>query len=80
MKVPAIKKIVESYTVAEMQSAEEMLMEEQTPSIDIEGDDEGEKLTHVMASIFIKTKMQEESIPFTQALRAFTQRVRNSIS
>ena len=80
MKVPAIKKIVESYTVAEMQSAEEMLMEEQTPTIDIEGDDEGEKLTHVMASIFIKTKMQEESIPFTQALRAFTQRVRNSIS
>lgn len=80
MKVPAIKKIVESYTVAEMQSAEEMLMEEQTPTIEVEGDDEGEKLTHIMASIFIKTKMEEEAMPFTQALRAFTQRVRNSIS
>ena len=80
MKVPSIKKIVESYTVAEMQSAEEMLLEEQIPTIEVEGDDEGEKLTHIMASIFIKTKMEEEGMPFTQALRAFTQRVRNSIS
>lgn len=80
MKVPAIKKLVEQYTVAQLQAAEEMLMEEQTPSIEIEGDDEGEKLTHIMASIYIKTKMEEEALPFTQALRAFTQRVRNSIS
>lgn len=80
MKVPTIKKLVEEYTVAQLQAAEEMLLEELTPAINVEGDDDGEKLTHIMASIYIKTKMEEEAMPFTQALRAFTQRVRNSIS
>lgn len=42
MKTPAIKKLVETYTLAQLQDAENALLEEQAPSIEIEGDDEGE--------------------------------------
>jgi ribosomal protein S3 len=55
------------------------MLEEQKPSIEVEGKDEGECLTHVLAAIYIKEKM-EQGVAFNQALRDFSQRVRNSIS
>lgn len=80
MKIPAIKKLVENYTLAQLQDAENALLEEQRPAIEVDGDDEGECLTHVLASIYIKDKMEKEGTVFNQALRDFSQRVRNSIS
>ena len=79
MQIPVIKKLVESYSLVQLQSAEEAMMEEQKPAIDVEGKDEGECLTHVLASIYIKQKMEQGSA-FNQALRDFSQRVRKSIS
>ncbi len=80
MKIPAIKKLVENYSLPQLQEAENAILDEQTPTIEIEGDEEGERLTHILASIYIKDKMEKEGTPFTQALRDFSQRVRNSIS
>lgn len=79
MKIPAIKKLVESYTVDELKKAEEALYDEQSIDIDVDGEDEGEKLTHILAAIDILNEMQK-GIEFTQALRNYTQRVRKSIS
>jgi len=79
MKLPAIKALVETYSLAELQEAEIAILEEQTPAIDIEGADEGEQLTHVMGAIFIKGKMEKDNLPYNQALREFTLKVRNSI-
>jgi len=79
MQIPVIKKLVEQYSLVQLQSAEAAMMEEQKPAIEVEGKDEGECLTHVLASIYIKEKM-EQGTAFNQALRDFSQRVRNSIS
>ena len=79
MQIPIIKKLVEQYSLAQLQSAEEAMLEEQKPTIEVEGKDEGECLTHVLASIYIKEKM-EQGTAFNQALRDFSQRVRKSIS
>ncbi len=79
MQIPIIKKLVEAYSLVQLQSAEEAMLEEQKPSIEVEGKDEGECLTHVLAAIYIKEKM-EQGVAFNQALRDFSQRVRNSIS
>ena len=79
MQIPIIKKLVEKYSLAQLQSAEEAMMEEQKPAIEVDGKDEGECLTHVLASIYIKEKMEQGSA-FNQALRDFSQRVRKSIS
>ncbi len=80
MQIPVIKKLVETYTLAQLQDAEAAMMEELKPTIEVEGKDEGECLTHVLASIYIKDKMENHGIAFNQALRDFSQRVRNSIS
>jgi hypothetical protein len=79
MQIPIIKKLVESYSLIQLKDAEDAMMEEQKPAIEVEGKDEGECLTHVLASIYIKEKM-EQGTAFNQALRDFSQRVRNSIS
>lgn len=80
MKVPAIKKAVESYSIEELKAAEESILNESTPTIEIEGDDEGEQLTHILAAIWIKEEMAEKGIEFRDGLRAYSQRVRKSIS
>ena len=79
MQIPIIKKLVEAYTLVQLQDAEAAMMEEQKPAIEVDGQDEGECLTHVLASIYIKEKM-EQGTAFNQALRDFSQRVRKSIS
>jgi hypothetical protein len=80
MKIPAIKKLVENNTIAQLRQAEDALLEEQNPAIQIDGEDEGEQLTHVLAAIQILHTMEHEAIDFPTALRAYTQKVRVSIS
>ena len=79
MKIPAIKKAVELFTTEQLREAEQALYEEEMPVISIEGDDEGEMLTHVLAALEIKENMVK-GMDFKDALRAYTQRVRNSIN
>ena len=80
MQIPIIKKIAEKYTAAELQKAEEALLEELTPEIEIEGKDEGEKLTHIMAALWVKEEMEKNGLPVGKAVRNYTVKVRNSIS
>lgn len=79
MKIPAIKKLVEQYKVHELQAAEAALLEEQAPALEVEGDDEGEKLTHILAAIWIRNAMDRDGLEFTKALREYSARVRKSI-
>lgn len=79
MKIPVIKKVAEQYSLVELKQAEADLYDERPLTIEVEGDDEGERLTHVLAAIDIKENM-EKGMDFKEALRAYTQRVRNSIS
>jgi hypothetical protein len=80
MKIPVIKKIVDTYTITQLRAAEEDLYNEKSPSIEIDGDDEGEQLTHILAAIFILEKMESDGLDYKAALRAYTQKVRDSIS
>jgi hypothetical protein len=80
MKIPAIKQLVESYTIEELVKAEEALLEEQPLAIEVDGNDEGEQLTHVMAAIWILQDMEKTGQDFKTSLRSYTQKVRNSIS
>ena len=80
MKIPVIKKLAEQFSIAELEKAEAVLYEELQPDIEIPGEDEGEQLTHVMASLEILREIRETGCEFNVALRNYTQRVRNSIS
>ena len=79
MKIPVIKKLVETYSTAELEKAEIEIMEEQIPSIEVEGEDEGEQLTHVIAAAWIQNEMRINNLEFKDALRNYTKKVRSSI-
>ena len=80
MKIPAIKKLVENNTLEELMAAEAAIVDEQQPAIAVEGEDEGEQLTHVLAAVWILNEMEDNGTDFKSALRAYTQKVRVSIS
>lgn len=63
-----------------LREAEDALIEEEPLPFEVEGDDEGEKLTHILAAIFILERMKSEGIEFKAALREYTRIVRESIS
>lgn len=80
MKIPVIKKLVEDHDIEVLDKAEMALLNEEMPEIEIGGDDEGEQLTHVMGAKWIKEHMQAQGVEFKKALRAYTLKVRKSIS
>jgi hypothetical protein len=80
MKIPAIKKLVENESLDALMAAENAIMEEQPLAIEVEGDDEGEQLTHVIAAAWILNYMNDNSVDFKTALREYTKKVRVSIS
>lgn len=80
MQIPVIKQLAETHSIAVLRAAEDAIINEQKPAIEIQGKDEGEQLTHVLAAIEILSDMEKGGIDFRTALRNYTQRVRNSIS
>jgi hypothetical protein len=80
MKIPAIKKAVESYNIEQLLQAENDIINEKSLSIDLGGSDDGENLTHALAAIWIIKEMKLQKIDFPSALRQYTQKVRSSIS
>lgn len=80
MKIPAIKKLLENYDQATLRDAEARLIEDVPLDIDVEGEDEGEQLTHIIAAIYIAEMMEHDKVDFKTALRDYTSRVRGSIS
>jgi hypothetical protein len=80
MKLPVIKHLVESYSIEELQLAEQNLLDEKPLNIKVEGEDEGEQLTHILGAIDVLDRVQLDNKDKSTALREFFQRVRNSIS
>ena len=79
MRIAVIKILVEKYSYIELKTAEEKIAEGEIPAIEIEGEDEGEQLTHAYAAMEIKKEIEDGKDAKT-ALREFTLRVRNSLS
>lgn len=80
MKLAVIKKLAETQSLENLRLAEEAILNEEKPLIEIEGEDEGEQLTHAIAAIQILKDMESQRVDLRTALRAYTERVRNSIS
>ena len=80
MKIAVIKSLVESHTLERLRKAEEDVLAGVAGDFEIPGNDEGEKLTHVLAAIEILENMQTTGKDIRTALREFSERVRNSIS
>jgi hypothetical protein len=53
MKLPVIKALAENQTLENLRKAEEELLNGEALSIEVEGVDEGEQLTHILGAIDI---------------------------
>lgn len=80
MKIGVIKKLAENLSMDELRAAEEALYNDLTTPTPIDGDDEGEQLTHVLAAIFIQEYVEENNSDIKTALREYAIKVRASIS
>lgn len=80
MKIPEIKRLAEGHTLEELRKAEDAILESLPEPFQVNGEDEGERLTHVLAAIWIRNEMDDHGTEFRDALRQYSQRVRNSIS
>lgn len=58
MKAAVVRKLAEQYTMAELAEAAETFAEEERDPLGVEGDDLGEKLTHVMLAMRIREKVE----------------------
>ena len=79
MKLPAIKQLAEQHDLASLQAAEQALLNEETPAIEVPGDDEGDQLTQILGAIWIHEQVAAGT-DFKDAFRAFAQRVWSSIA
>ncbi len=80
MKLPVIRSLAENYSVEELKHAEDAILNEQQPAFEVLGEDEGEKLTHVISAIAVKEDMAQNGVELRVALRNYAERVRKSIS
>jgi hypothetical protein len=80
MKLPVIRSLAENHSIEELLKAEEAILNEEKPEIEVTGDDEGEQLTHVISAIAIKEDMAKNGVELREALRNYAERVRKSIS
>jgi len=80
MKIPVIKQLVETYELETLKKGEEDLMNGVELDIAVEGSDEGEQLTHILAAIWIKEYMEQHHADYKTSLRAYTEKVRSSIN
>ncbi|MDP1728113.1 MAG: hypothetical protein Q8M15_15105 [Bacteroidota bacterium] len=80
MKLAVIKELAENRTLSELKSLEEKLCNGEPVQLEVKGDDEGEQLTHVLAAIDILKRVENENVDLRTAIRAYSERVRNSIS
>lgn len=81
MNIASVRALVEAQHSADtLRTAEEAILEGLVPSIDVLGEDEGEQLTHVMAARWVLHHMATTNDDVMTSIRAYTQRVRSSIS
>lgn len=80
MKLPVIRELAEKYTLDQIIAAEEALVDEKDLPFPVPGEDEGEKLTHLLGARWILEEIQRSGCSLAEALRAYGKRVRESIS
>lgn len=78
MKIPSIKKLLH-HTEEGLENAIQNLTEGRPLPFEVEGKDEGEKLTHLLSALEIKKNIQK-GISLEQAIREFIQRVRKTLN
>lgn len=80
MNIASIRQLADTFTKEQLQKAEASLLQEEPLPIDVPGVDEGEKLTHLIAALWVLEHKVSHDVDTMTAVREYTKRVRESIS
>lgn len=81
MQVKAIKNLLEKFDLEQLKNLENQLLEgEELDFNEVEGEDEGEQLTHLSGAIWCIEEAAKNNTKAQSEVRNFAARVRNSIS
>lgn len=75
MKASSIRKLALAHDAATLEQAADDLIEERRPTIEIEGEDDGERLTHINLALRIR-RLIDEGIDAKTAFRTVLADVR----
>ena len=77
MEILSIRTLVEKYTIAQLQQAEYAIIEEKPVNIKVEGRDQAERLSNVIAACWILEEMKFRNLEFNEALSSYNKKVRD---
>jgi len=78
VKIPVIRKLAQEHSLEVLQLQEQKILAGERLDIEVPGNDEGEQLTHILGAIWVIEQTQK-GIALQEALRAYAEKVRNSI-
>ncbi len=79
MKPAVVRSLVETHDLATLEIAAETFESSLKNTLNVAGDDDGEILSHLLVSIFVKKKMAK-GLALNEALREYSQKVRKIIA
>jgi len=78
MNIAEIKRLATTFTKEELEIGEAQLMKNKPLQIEVIGDSNAQKLTHVLAALIIQHAIKVEKKSMIEAVRLFANRVRKS--
>jgi hypothetical protein len=79
LKAATVRKLAQSWSVAELDAAAEKIVEHEQDVPEIDGDDLGEKLTHIMLARRVRDRV-DQGQPFKEAFRETLSGVRGVLT
>lgn len=79
MNVAVVKKLVETHPIGVIQDAIQKFENTLENPLQVEGQDDGEKLSHLLVAEIVLQEMAK-GLSFHEALRTYSQRVRSMIT
>ena len=80
MKAAVVRDLASRYDQATLDAAGDALAEELAPPFPVEGDDDGERLTHLMLASRVRERMERDGEDLKGAFRAVMSGVRDVLS
>lgn len=80
MKLPEIKRLAENHSAEELEAAAAELEAEHPCSVSVTGDDDGERITHLLCAAEILRASETNGTDVRAEFRAFAARVRDVLS
>ena len=71
MEIETVKFLVETYPRIELEEAQEAILNGKAPEMEVSGYSEAEKLSQLIAAIWVLEKMNQEQVDFVTAFEAY---------